>query len=169
MSSNVTCHPNIDLARDAASHSREPVVPDRRAVRKLFLGISNALFVNAPLCLPVRCGIGRPVRQLGKGIRYKKWHCLIYEINDTRSTHRHAVRNPAAGATAVQVLERRFSRVAEPLTRAEWVNTTAFERSRSHGRRYACLLVAAFSSTRLRSRCRRGNLSGRCSTFGCSQ
>jgi hypothetical protein len=47
--------------------------------------------------------------------------------------------------------------------------TAPFERSRLHGRRYACLLVEAFSWTRLRSRCRRGNLFGRCSTFGCSQ
>ena len=44
-------------------------------------------------------------------------------------------------------------------------NTASFERSRSHGRRYACLLVEAFSSTRLHSRCRRSKVFGRCSTL----
>src|ERR1700733_8348293 len=34
------------------------------------------------------------------------------------------------------------------------------ERSRSHGRRYACLLVEAFSFTRLHSRCRSANVFG---------
>src|ERR1019366_1247169 len=38
------------------------------------------------------------------------------------------------------------------------LNTTAFERSRSHGRRLRVLRVEALSSIRLRSRCKRSNV-----------
>jgi hypothetical protein len=91
MPGDVTRHPRIDLPRNTASHSRDPMASDHGAAWVLSLGTGNDFLVKAPPHLPVRCGIRRPARQLGKWIWRRERH-YPYEINAAPRRSQPAVR-----------------------------------------------------------------------------